>query len=757
MRLFSFSFLCGVLLLVSLHALPGNGVLLSGAAMAVLAAVLFRPATPVLLGILCGFFWALIAAGSLLSFSVPEGTDGKIFRLHGEVLSIPEKTDAGTRFEFGVLPFGQKISVLWKRSKNIPELNPGDAFQLDLRLYRIHGLMNPGGRDSETDAFAKGMRARGVVIDSSSNHPLSHHSRFNRFRAKIFADIRRVLPESKTSCWIPALAVGERKNISQDRWEVLKRTGTNHLMAIAGLHLGFVSGWVFLLVNFLWKKSHRLCSRLPAGLAAAGSAFLAAAGYAALSGFDLPARRACLMIMAAILPLMLRRKVSFWQLYALALLGVLLLQPLSVLSSPFWLSFGSVALIGFGMGGRVAPSGFWWKYGRIQWIVTLGLLPLSVWLFQQYSLVSLAANAIAIPWMGFLILPFVITGSILLQISDVASGFFLQVADASLSGLWQVLSYLSKFSFAAVPLVSAHILQVLIAIAGVFILLLPKGFPGRFLGVLWCLPLLLPKGDVPLPGEAHVTLLDAGQGLSAVVQTAHHVLVYDTGPRYGRDKNTKNDAGENILTPFLRYSAIRHLDTLVVSHGDSDHAGGVSSLVSHFLPENIYTSEPERIPVKSSYCLRGQKWIWDGVRFEFLYPEMSDLHEGNNSSCVMKITAKNGQSVLMTGDIEKPAELKLLQHRADLASTVLVVPHHGSKTSGEPAFIEAVHPGVALIPVGWHNRYHFPHEAVMQRYRVRGVHLLQTADAGAIQFTLGQKYLTFSDWREAHGHFWHLL
>lgn len=269
---------------------------------------------------------------------------------------------------------------------------------------------------------------------------------------------------------------------------------------------------------------------------------------------------------------------------------------------------------------------------------------------------------------------------------------------------------------------------------GIVILLLPRGFPGRILGIVFLLPMMFYQVSKPQSGEMWLTLLDVGQGLSTVIQTQHHTLIFDTGPKL----SANFDMGASVVVPFLRSANISRIDKLVVSHGDNDHIGGASAIIKQFPVAVIKTSVPDLLGSQAELCLRGQSWEWDGVNFKFLYPTNEFLNLGNDSSCVLQISNQQ-QTILLTGDIEKFAEKNLLSiDAANLKSDILIAPHHGSKTSADLHFIKNVKPSYVLYATGYRNRYHFPHALVVERYTDLGVKQLNTVETGAIQFRIKQ-------------------
>lgn len=699
-----------------------------------------------------GFAWSLWYAHLQMAWTLPDDQEGKTICITGWIASIPEISPHRVTFLFA--HSHHLIRLSWQEDDK--KLWAGDQWKLLVRLKKIHGMANPGGFDYEAWALQEGIRAQGYVVNSPENIRLSsywYHYPLNRIRQYFLEKMLQQLPVSHTSPWIIALALGERQGISTDNWQVLRNTGTNHLMAIAGLHIGFMAAFAFAIVSWGWRRIPRLTLKMPAQHAGAIASLIMAFIYSALAGFSIPTQRACIMLFLFLIVLLLRRNMTAWHAWSIALLCVLLINPLSVLAASIWLSFGSVALIIYGVGGRLATSGGWWKWGRIQWVIALGLIPLSIGLFQQCSFVSFVANSIAIPWVGFVVVPLTLLGCFLLLFPSSLGGWILWIADKILSVLWNILIYLSHLSWATWYHTVPHEWILVAAGIGVILLLLPAGFPGRWLGVVWVLPLILYKSPAPKLGEIGVTLLDVGQGLSVVVQTQHHILVFDAGPKL----SDSYDMGESVVLPYLHSLDAKKIDMLVISHPDNDHIGGSGALLKQIPIVSIKSSTPSKLPSPlADFCLRGTHWQWDHVNFAFLYPAPDKLNLDNDSSCVLRIT--NGvHSILLAGDIEKVAEQYLSENEAgNLLTDILVAPHHGSKTSASNDFIQEVHPQIVLFPVGYRNRYHFPHESVVKKYQTAGAILYDTIRAGAIQFqlTMDKKISEPRLYRLQHLHYW---
>jgi len=755
MFLFTVAFLLGDLCLQSLSVLPSFAMVMEGGVAVfvfyLLADSNYRWVQIILIAFSTGFVWAYGYSSYLLSWSLPKKDEGQAIFLTGYIASLPEIDKWQSTFLFSISHALIKLS--WR---NPPEfLRVGDQWRLKVKLKRIHGNQNPGTFDYEAWALHKGIRAKGYVVNDGYKKISSARFAYcvNQLRQKLQKKILLYSPATPTAPWLMALIIGERNNIRPEDWDVLRKTGTNHLMAIAGLHIGIIAGLAHFIFKWLSRRSARLLLIMPAQIVGGLGALLTTILYSALAGFSLPTQRASIMLIIFLCGLFLRRHLNHWQTWALAMIVVLLMNPLDVLTETFWLSFGTIALIIYGMSGRLAPSGWWWKWGRVQWVIGFGLLPLSLLFFQEGSLISFFANSIAIPWLGILILPFCFLSSLFLLWFPWMGKMLLILADKNLAILWWFLTKLSHYDFStweqAIPQWGLFSLSFL----GVILLLLPSGFPGRWFGIMGLLPIFLQKPTSPSNNHYWLSMLDVGQGLAVVVQTKRHALVFDAGAKL----DESYDMGKSVVMPFLKHQGIKKIDMLVISHGDNDHIGGAFTLINHFAIGEVQSSVPQLLPIANShYCMQGYSWEWDGVHFSFLHPQDEDLQQDNknNASCVLKID--NGKySSLLTGDIEKNAEKKLLANFSiqQLTVDVLTAPHHGSKTSGLPEFIYAVHPHYVLYSTGYRNRYHFPHPSVVKTYTEINTSQLDTAFLGAILFKF-ENTIDLKCYRIVHSRYW---
>jgi competence protein ComEC len=749
-------FVGGAALVQQLPALPGAW---AYAALALLLAGSLRVRWTGAAAAVFGILWAMGYAELRLGASLPVAAERLQAEVEGRILTIPEAMDRGVHFDFAIdrvlapenakLP--ARVRLSWYDERAAPKA--GESWHLKLSLRRPRGMLNPGGFDYEQWLFAQNIRAVGYVRDSRDNRRLDEQGAANFWppqvwRQAIYDRLSAALAGSPVAGLIEALTMGADDGITQEQWEVLRRTGTTHLIAISGSHVGLVAAVAFFLTRWLCARLGVL--RWPPPRIAAMAGFAAALLYSALADFAIPTQRALVMIAVAMGAVALQRNLNPTHVLAAAALAVVLYDPMAVTAPGFWLSFGAVALIAYGIAGRVAPITGWRALARINWVTALGLAPLLLLFFRQVSLVSPLANLLAVPVLGTLLVPVCLSGALLLPIVPDAGEALLRLAEFILAWFWPALERLSALPLAQWNHAEPPFWTIPLALLGTLLLLAPRGIPARWLGLV----LLLPGGAwqperLP-PGEFRLVVLDVGQGLASVVETRHRALVFDTGPRLGPNF----DMGRAVIEPYLRRQGIGRIDVLVVSHGDLDHIGGARSVLTRFPVGTAYTSVPEQMPAFAAVpCAAGQRWTWDGVAFEMLGP-VGKSDKENDNSCVLRVQGQGG-SALLTGDIERTAEHLLVgRYGGQLRSDVLVVPHHGSNTSSTAEFLEAVRPRCALFPLGYLNRFGFPHRAVLARFGAIGTELRDTAAGGALSATTGPDGLRLSAWREEHPRYW---
>lgn len=683
-----------------------------------------------------GFVWAWGQAAWSLHGGIPAHLEGRDLLANGRIVGLPEQRGSGIRFLFHIdsaadlqgRSFSGKVRLTWYRGA--PELAAGDRWRLRVRLKAPHGFANPGGFDYEGWLFREGIRATGYVRSDVENRRLAEAGLgVDRLRQAIRDRLRATGENDAALGFIQALTLGDRSGIDQDQWDILTCTGTNHLIAISGLHVGILAALAFFLLRALWRHSAWLTQRLAADRAAALGALLAAAGYAALAGFAISTQRALIMLAVVLGAVLLRRTLRPGVGLLTALTLVLLVDPMASLSYGFWLSFAAVGVLLYGMSRRVGAGGVLWRWGRAQWLVALGLLPLLLLLFGRVSAVAPLVNLLAVPLFSLLVLPLVLVAAVLAVTAGIE--WPLHLAAWLLQGGFAALEWMAAQPWATWTLPDQPAWVWLLAFAGAALLLAPRGLPGRWTGIVLLAPLFLMRPGSPATGAFRFTLLDVGQGLAAVIETRQHVLVFDTGPAFSSGFNT----GTAVIMPFLRARGLARIDRLIVSHADKDHAGGMAGLSGQTPISAVFSGEPGKLGGADAHlCSAGMEWIWDGVLFSVLHPSRPLPTGRNNRSCVLRVENGSG-SVLITGDVEADVEHKLVAEFAEsMQSLVLVAGHHGSGTSTSEGFLHTVAPQYVLFSAGYRNRYGFPRPDVLARVAAFGATSFNTVDGGAIEF-----------------------
>ena len=782
------AFATGAFLLQQQAELPGQTPLVALAVTAALAFAGLRrfPLLVVPGALALGLAWAALMAQSRIADRLDPALEGRDIELTGVVSGLPAPGERSVAFDFEPesapgLSAGErlpaKIRLAWYRSARktaedapgfIAEgttLVPGERWRFAVRLRRPHGNANPGGFDYEAFLLERGIGATGYVRAKYATELLgmrnSLSDRIEQARDAVRSRFLRALGPTPAAGVLAALAVGDQRAIAAEEWRLFRMTGVTHLMSISGLHVTLISGLAAWLAGWLWRHvpqvPHvpRLCLLLPARKAAALAAIAAALGYTLLAGFAVPAQRTLYMVAVVSLALWSGRIASPARTLALALVVVVALDPWAVLAPGFWLSFGAVALIFYVAGGGVGREGLVAQWARVQWAITLGLAPATLLFFGQVSVVGPLANALAIPLVSALITPVALVAALLPIVPTLAPVDWPLQASAWLVDLLLVfLEFCANLPGALWSGSAPPLGLVLLSIAGIAWLLAPRGVPWRVLGLALVAPAFVLRAPVPAPGEAWVTTLDVGQGLSVLVRTASRTLLYDAGPALGREA----DSGERIILPLLAAQGIARLDALVVSHQDNDHLGGAASVLETLETDLIRSSLPLAHPLlalapERRRCVAGEAWEWDGVRFELLHPQREDYAQAkpNELSCVLRVAAA-GASVLLTGDIERRAEAVLA--RTDVRADALLAPHHGSRSSSSAAFLAAVAPRVAIVSAGYRNRFGHPAADVIERYAQLGTTVLRTDRDGAIALRLSSAGLAAEAERRANARYW---
>lgn len=712
----------------------------------------------IFIAVLLGVAWAWGHAAWRLTNDLAPTLEGRDLTVRGFIASLPDP-QADPQFVFDVVGatagVPQRLRLTWYRAPAAPW--PGELWQLTVRLKRRNGFANPGGFDYEGYLFREGIGAVGYVRDDAGNrrlHAATHRYPIEQARAWIGSRIAGAVGDHRMLGVLQGLAIGDTSAMQAQQWRVFAATGTTHLMAISGLHIGMVAmlaAWAGGCI-VRWRGAQSLGLTAMHGQVLAGLA--AALIYSALAGLSIPTQRTLVMLCIYFGLRWWRRPLAIGRSLGLALIAILLLDPFATLAVGAWLSFIAVLVILLATSGRLARESMIASFSRVQWGVTIGLVPVLLMSFGNLSLVSPVANALAIPLFTLLIVPSLLVGAVAAMIHPAFGAPILKFPAGLLDAGWPVLEWLAQQPLAVwhAPQPSLPIFVALVV--GVLLLTLPAIWPLRLTGALLCLPMMFYRAPTPSPGTFELTVLDVGQGLAAVVRTHSRTLAYDTGPAYPSGRT----AAELAVLPFLRYRDVRSIDTLMVSHGDQDHSGGLSELLAG-LPVRALSIGPSVATAVSTSvgCERGQQWQWDGVWFTVLHPKahseaQTPPDSRNNGSCVLLIQGDHG-SALLTGDIEADVERRLLEQGLPRA-TVVVAPHHGSDTSSSSLFVAAARPDVTIFSTGYRNRWNFPRPAVVARWQEGGARCYDTSASGAITVTFSVTGLQVREQRHTQRRYW---
>jgi len=731
--------LLGVLVVHALPALPPRWFETLLALIA--CAALLHPRLRLPACVLLGFSWCAFRADMALDARLPRELEGRDIAISGVVDELPLHRADATRFTLRIeraeldgaaLPLHGRVRLSWY--DDAPDtLAACSRWRLHARLKRPRGLANRGGFDSERQALERGIVAVGYVRDAAAAERTGEQ-RFcvDRLRDALSRGIAERIADPHDATLLQAFSVGDTRGLGQDDWEVARANGIPHLIAISGFHVGVAAAFGALAIQLLWRLWPRLGLRIAFPVAQAPAAFVTAMLYGMLAGGSLPTVRTVAMIGVVALSRFGRRATSGPHSLALALLAILAFDPLATLAPGFWLSFVGVAFLMLCLARGHGMLGFLRELGAGQLVMTVSLLPLSVWFFGEASLVGALSNLIAVPLVSFVIVPLCLLGILALLAVPALAAPLLVVAGWLSHAQWWLLERMATWPGAHWYLPDVAPWALPLATLGAAWLFLPRGTPARALGVLLFVPLLWPAQAMLSPGAFGASVIDVGQGLSVFVHTREHALLFDAGARYPSDF----DLGEAAVLPALRALGIGRLDALMVSHGDNDHAGGAPAVARAYPDATRYAGEPARLGVPSAQCRAGQAWEWDGVRFRVLAPTAAMLGEGtsakgNDRSCVLLVEGAAGR-LLLPGDISSRVEPEVAAGVEAGAPLVLVVPHHGSRTSSSEPFLATLHPALALVSAGWRSRFGHPHPRVVRRYEDAHIPLSNTADAGAL-------------------------
>jgi competence protein ComEC len=741
-----------------------------------------RAAVLVFAAAMASFAACGLRSGAYADQSLAPALEGKDVAVIGIVAAMPQRNEDGVRFRLEVessqlagtaVRLPPQIYLGWyggpmpasgdtmEQYRAASELHAGERWKMTVRLKAPHGNVNRNGFDYELWLWEQGLQATGYLragprdvpplrVASTWQHPIELARQ--SVRDAVFAHVA----DRKTAGVLAALIVGDQNAIERADWDVFRATGVAHLMSISGLHITMFAWAAALLVGALWRRSERLCLAWPAQHAALVGGVLLATLYSLFSGWGVPAQRTVWMLATVGLLRLSGRSWPWPQVWLLACAVVVTVDPWSLFQAGFWLSFVAVGVLFATDAGVSSPepdpsrarkvlAGFRDSL-REQWVITLALTPLTLLLFGQVSVVGLLANAIAIPWVTLVVTPLAMAGAIVAPLWDLAA--------LAVRALGAYLEWLAAMPFATISTPTAPVWAGAMGVAGGVLLAMRLPWHARLLGIPLIVPVLLWQAERPAPGQFELLAADIGQGNALIVRTAAHTLVYDSGPRYGPE----SDAGHRVLLPLLRASD-ETVDTLMLSHRDSDHTGGAAAVLTMHphaaLISSIEDGHELQLLRKSTRCTAGQRWQWDGVDFQVLHPQAADYEAQNKSnamSCVLRIS--NGKRIaLLAGDLERAQELRLVEQHADLHADILLVPHHGSKTSSSDEFLDAVQPSVALVQAGYRNRFGHPAPPVMERYFQHGIAIVDSPHCGAARWRSGDGIAVTCE-REVAPHYW---
>lgn len=718
--------------------LPSDALLASATVVtaACLAVRALRPVGFAMLGLVVVWF----AARGMLNDRLSPGLQGQTVPVTVKIADFPESFAGAARFVAETqddtgLP--RRLRLSWYDAKDLPKL--GETWHLNVRLKRPRGLANATGFDYELWLARRHIGATGYVVAGSGNARADAvvMDRQSATRQRLVDRIVDVTGEDDASAVLLAITVGARHRISKEQWERYAVTGTSHLMAISGLHIGLAALGAWLLARMIFPV---VCRSANVRDLAALTAVVAACAYAEISGFGVPAKRATLMTLFVMLAFVLRRQLTSDKIIAASCLFVFAGDPLAIHAPGFKLSFGAVAILLWiapqryvaGAGKNASPMQRVVTAARrlsaLQVTLLLGLFPLTVFIFGRVSWVSPVVNLLVLPLFNLVTVPAALLGLLLGGPLDIAGNLLLRVAWHSVRVTLWLIDGVADWRPARVQVATPEGLMPLVVLLTAAWAVAPPGFPGRKLALLAAVSALLYRPPAPPPGCVDVIALEVGQGLSVVLRTARRTLVFDTGPSF----RGGSDLGQLVLVPWLKAAGVAKVDMLVVSHSDDDHAGGAASLIEALDVAQVMAGEPiAGVNQPQLRCRSGQAWLWDGIRFSILHPGLYPLRSNNNASCVLEVAA-GPHRILLPGDIESPIENHLTRIGALAPAAIVVVPHHGSRTSSGADFVAALRPSVAIVSAGYGNRWGFPKEDVVERWQQAGARVMNTATSGAI-------------------------
>lgn len=707
--------------------------------------------------LLVGFAVFMLAAGGVMAQRLDPGFAGDSMLARVRIAGFPKVTDGSIVMR--IEPVGDhrippQVRVSWFEPPHIPAI--GEIWELEVRLQRPRGTSNPGVFDYESWLFREKIQATGYVVRGERNRLLWSGTTtvIDRFRSEFVRRAYVAANSADTAAVMVAIGVGQRHLIAREQWQSFAISGTSHLMAISGLHVGLAALAAFLFAFVLLG----LCpGRRNSYVAAIAFGTLCALVYAAISGFGVPARRAVLMLVVAGITVTRRRQVDAAAAVALAAAIVFLVDPIATMTPGFHLSFAAVVvLLWLARRKDVALRTLRLPDGPRKLLLTqvyllFGLLPLTALIFQRFAVVATPVNLVAVPLFSIVTVPFTLAGMVVGDLSEPLATGLLKIAAHSIQILQSFITCIVSLPFADVGIAQIDGAAWLFVFLPLIWAVLPRGWPGRGLAVLGIVAIVSWKPAPPPAGCFDTWVLDAGQGLAVVVQTHNDVMLFDTGMAW----RGGGSVADQSIVPFLRSRRIDRISWLVVSHADLDHSGGLGA-IRDAVPVGSVLSGESLLQGSDQRCLAGQRWLSGQIEFAVLHPTGGARHEGNASSCVLRVSA-GPHGLLLTGDIEAESERELIQSGIQLESNVVLVPHHGSMTSSTVPFTDSVQPEFAVVSAGFANRWGFPKRQVVERWRAAGAEVLSTATSGAIHFRVCVQggVVRMTRERERRYRFWH--
>ncbi len=703
---------------------------------------------------LLGFSWACYHFNAFSNKPFPDQYERKDFVAQGSIVGLPTSKSGNLQFQFKVdMTEDKRLSIL---NGGIVQLScyrcplpirAGERWRLTLRVKQPHGYASWGAFDYEKYLYRHRVIAKGYIRLKADNYRIARVSgSIHRLRESMFEDFQRLYGNGIGTNIIAALTLGVKSGFDNQQQQVFQTTGVSHLMAISGLHVGLVFMAVCLLLKCLLWPIARIFDRVPRQTIVLIPALTSACLYAALAGFSVSTQRALVMLIVYVVCKFVTRSANLAKVLLIAITIILIIDPFSILDIGFWLSCGAVAVIAFYATDQ--PKLSLWGLQPKLW---LGMLPLSVLFFGQVSIVSPFVNLIAVPLFCLILIPATLASTLLLELglTTIGSWCLKHLSDVFeiVFNLLELIAQLELAKIYTTPLVWWQWLLFVFLILAYFL----KRHSGRRLIVALFVASIFVKPVKKLADdEVQITLLDVGQGLAMVIETPNSVTVYDTGPRFG----TGFTAAQAVLVPFLRQRGIRRIDTLVISHADNDHIGGLEAVRNNFEIKRTISSRLDKVS-SASRCVAGDFWRHEQTSFTVLSPQAKTPKGSNNHSCVIMLEHL-GTKILLSGDIEKQVERFLVKNSQPfLKADILLVPHQGSKTSSTASFLDAVSPKLAILAAGYKNHYGHPHADVMQRYHQRSIDVLSTIDSGSVLLKINSRGWRKVLYREQERRFWH--